>query len=109
MPLETTYHAMNLVTTAFFCGAFALLFGFAWGWETAQEQQRKEISMVEVEIVKNHGYENAETVMVLESESAETAAKKLTKLGFFQHSETLFFSGDQPDVWAVLSETVPAA
>lgn len=109
MPLETTYHTINLVTTAFFCSAFALLFGFAWGWESAQEQQRKETPMVEVEIVKNHGYENAEVVMVVESENAETAAKKLTKLGFFQHSETLFFSGDQPDVWAVLTESIPAA
>jgi hypothetical protein len=109
MPLETTYHAINLVTTAFFCGAFALLFGFAWGWESAQDQQRKEISMVEVKIVKNHGYENAEVVMVVESDTAETAVKKLTKLGFFQHSETLFFSGDQPDVWAVLPESVPVA
>src|SRR3990167_1627730 len=102
MTIEATYHAMNLVTTAFFCGALALLYGFAWGWESAQENQRKETPMVEVEMVEHHGFDHAETGMILEFETPEAAAARLTDLGFFQHSDTLYFSGNEPDVWAVL-------
>ncbi len=109
MPLETTYHAMNLVTTAFFCGAFALLFGFAWGWESAQEHQRKETPMIEVEIVENYGTANAEPSLVMDFCTPEVASARLKELGFFQHSDMLYFSGNEPDVWAVLSESVPAA
>lgn len=37
---STLYIGMNLLTTAVLCGVAGLIFGFGWGFETAQTKQQ---------------------------------------------------------------------
>lgn len=107
MSLEATYHTANLLSTAFFCGSLAAIFGYACGYEKAQAEARKEVSM-EVEIIENYGFDNAQPCFILEFKNLEEAVSRLSELGFFQHSEVLWWSGEKENVWAVLPEPVSA-